>query len=112
MRFALTSSPVFSRTDTITDSEKFYTSILDLFEDIEEQEEVNDLLVWWNRYAFPPRFLYLPSWLFFALQTDFPQLFVGAASDLQEQCFGEDKGETIEAKGHQFQCSRVICIWQ
>ena len=51
VRFALTSSPVFSRTDTATDSERFYNSILDLFDDVDEQEEVNDLLVWWNRYT-------------------------------------------------------------
>jgi hypothetical protein len=52
-RFALSSSPVFSRTDTVTDSETFYNSILDFLEDIDEQEEVNDLLVWWNRQIFP-----------------------------------------------------------
>jgi hypothetical protein len=51
VRFALSSSPVFSRTDTSTDSERFYTSVLELFEDVEENEEVNDLLAWWNRYA-------------------------------------------------------------
>ncbi|THH16841.1 hypothetical protein EW146_g3868 [Bondarzewia mesenterica] len=53
VRFALTSSPVFSRTDTVTDSERFYNSVLELFEDIEEQEEVNALLLWWNRQIFP-----------------------------------------------------------
>jgi hypothetical protein len=31
-----------------TDSEKFYTTILDLFDDVEEKEEVDSLLVWWN----------------------------------------------------------------
>jgi hypothetical protein len=51
VRFALTSSPVFSRTDTATDSERFYDSILNLFEDVEEQEEVNELITWWNRYC-------------------------------------------------------------
>ena len=40
---------MFSRTDTVTDSERFYTSILELFEDTDEREEVNDLMVWWNR---------------------------------------------------------------
>jgi hypothetical protein len=35
----------------VTDSERFYASILDLFEDVEEAEEVNDLLTWWNRYG-------------------------------------------------------------
>jgi hypothetical protein len=51
VRFALSSSPVFSRTDTVTDSERFYNSVLDLFEDVEEQQEVDQLLSWWNRYA-------------------------------------------------------------
>lgn len=49
VRFALSSSPVFSRTDTATDSERFYNSVLDLFDDVDEQEEVNELVVWWNR---------------------------------------------------------------
>jgi hypothetical protein len=48
--FALTSSPVFSRTDTVTDSETFYSSILELFGDTDEKEEVAELLIWWNRY--------------------------------------------------------------
>jgi hypothetical protein len=48
-RFALSSSAVFSRSDMVTDSERFYSSILELFEDVEEKEEVNDLMVWWNR---------------------------------------------------------------
>jgi len=49
VRFALSLSAVFSRTDTVTDSERFYDTVLDLFEDVEEQQEVNDLLMWWNR---------------------------------------------------------------
>ncbi|KAG2115417.1 hypothetical protein BD769DRAFT_1673191 [Suillus cothurnatus] len=48
VRFALTSSPIFSCTDTVTDSERFYNSILDIFEDLEEKQEVDDLAVWWN----------------------------------------------------------------
>jgi hypothetical protein len=40
---------VFSRTDTTTDSETFYTSVLDLLEDEDEKEEVKELLIWWNR---------------------------------------------------------------
>ena len=51
-RFALTSAQVFSRTDLITDSERFYTSILDLLDDTDEKDEVDQLLMWWNRYVF------------------------------------------------------------
>ena len=51
-RFALSSSSVFSRTDTSTDSERFYNSVLELFDDVEEREEVDELLVWWNRCEF------------------------------------------------------------
>jgi hypothetical protein len=40
---------VFSRTDTTSDSERFYNSVLDLFDDADEKEEVGDLLMWWNR---------------------------------------------------------------
>ena len=48
-RFALSSSAVFTRSDTTTDSERFYNSVLDLLEDQDKAKEVDDLLVWWNR---------------------------------------------------------------
>ncbi|KAG1903547.1 uncharacterized protein F5891DRAFT_899019, partial [Suillus fuscotomentosus] len=44
---------VFSRTDMSTDSETFYHSLLDLLEDLDEQGEVTELRVWWNRQIFP-----------------------------------------------------------
>ncbi|KAG0704194.1 hypothetical protein DFH29DRAFT_981616 [Suillus ampliporus] len=53
VRFLLSSSSVFSRTNTITDSENFYHSILDLLEDPDESEEVVDLMTWWTRRVFP-----------------------------------------------------------
>ncbi|KAG2110711.1 hypothetical protein DEU56DRAFT_749779 [Suillus clintonianus] len=53
VRFALSSSSVFSRTDTTMDSETFYHSLLDLFEDPDESKEVEELLTWWNRQVFP-----------------------------------------------------------
>jgi hypothetical protein len=62
IRFALSSSPVFSRTDTVTDSERFYNSILDFLEDPDKKEEVNELLTWWNWcaiLAFIRHFLHL-----------------------------------------------------
>jgi hypothetical protein len=49
VRFSLSSAPIFSRTDTVTDSEGFYTSILSLLDDPDEVEEVTNLLAWWDR---------------------------------------------------------------
>ncbi|KAG2059901.1 hypothetical protein BDR06DRAFT_873106 [Suillus hirtellus] len=51
--FLLSSSSIFSRTDTVTDSENFYLSILDLLEDPDESQEVADLITWWMRRIFP-----------------------------------------------------------
>ncbi|KAG1759765.1 hypothetical protein EDD22DRAFT_980929 [Suillus occidentalis] len=39
--------------NTTTDSETFYHSLLDLFEDPDESKEVDELLTWWNRQVFP-----------------------------------------------------------
>ncbi|KAG1842831.1 hypothetical protein F4604DRAFT_1938527 [Suillus subluteus] len=41
------------RTDTTTDSETFYHSLLDLLDDPDESKEVDELLTWWNRQVFP-----------------------------------------------------------
>ncbi|KAJ3524297.1 hypothetical protein NMY22_g11059 [Coprinellus aureogranulatus] len=51
VRFSLSSASTFSRSDRETDSETFYTSILEVLEDPEEQEEVKELLQWWNQVA-------------------------------------------------------------
>jgi hypothetical protein len=48
LRFALSSSSVFCRTDTLTDSERFYESVLDFLEHPDEQKEVCEPLNWWN----------------------------------------------------------------
>ncbi|OBZ65231.1 hypothetical protein A0H81_14712 [Grifola frondosa] len=48
VRFALSSSSVFSR-DIVTDSQRFYNSVAELLDDVEESEEVNALLNWWDR---------------------------------------------------------------
>lgn len=48
LRFALSSSSVFCRTDTSTDSERFYQSVLDFLDHPDEKDEVRDLLNWWN----------------------------------------------------------------
>jgi hypothetical protein len=49
VRFSLSSAPIFSRTDTVTDSEGFYTSVLALLDDPDEAEEEMNLLAWWDR---------------------------------------------------------------
>ncbi|KIJ10331.1 hypothetical protein PAXINDRAFT_86236, partial [Paxillus involutus ATCC 200175] len=51
--FALNSTQVFSHTDLITDSERFYNDILELLEDPNERDEVEQLMVWWNHQVFP-----------------------------------------------------------
>jgi hypothetical protein len=48
VRFALSSSSVFCRTDTSTDSGRFYESVLAFLDEPEEKHEVEDLLNWWN----------------------------------------------------------------
>ncbi|TEB18192.1 hypothetical protein FA13DRAFT_1649581, partial [Coprinellus micaceus] len=48
VRFALTSSAVFSRNDRVTDSERFYRSIIDFLELPSEKREVDALMKWWN----------------------------------------------------------------
>ena len=76
VRFALCSSPVFSRTDTITDSERFYNTVLDLFEDVEEREEVNDLQTWWNQLVLntlPCSYIQL---IISNKQSDLPELLI------------------------------------
>lgn len=49
VRFGLSAASVFSRTDSETDSETFYTTVLELLEEPEEQDEVKELLTWWNQ---------------------------------------------------------------
>jgi hypothetical protein len=47
-RFALSSSSVFCRSDTSTDSERFYDTVLEFLDHLDEKDDVNDLLLWWN----------------------------------------------------------------
>ncbi|KAH6904935.1 hypothetical protein BKA70DRAFT_1373300 [Coprinopsis sp. MPI-PUGE-AT-0042] len=49
VRFAISSTAVFSRSDTTTDSERFYNSLMTLLEDAEERDEVKRLMAWWDR---------------------------------------------------------------
>jgi hypothetical protein len=48
LRFALSASAVFCRSDTLTDSELFYETVLQFLDDPEEKDEVDELLNWWN----------------------------------------------------------------
>ena len=47
--FALMSTQIFSRTDLVMDSERFYNSILELLEDPDEKDEVDQKIGWWNQ---------------------------------------------------------------
>ncbi|KAH6909378.1 hypothetical protein BKA70DRAFT_1371904 [Coprinopsis sp. MPI-PUGE-AT-0042] len=51
VRFALCSSPTFSRTDLMTDSERFYSSVVDVFMAREYVDKVRHLLAWWDAYV-------------------------------------------------------------
>ncbi|KAG6912206.1 hypothetical protein DXG01_016434, partial [Tephrocybe rancida] len=48
VRFALSSSSTFSRTDRLTDSDRFYNTVLAVLNDPDELVETNQLLQWWN----------------------------------------------------------------
>ncbi|KIM58805.1 hypothetical protein SCLCIDRAFT_27804 [Scleroderma citrinum Foug A] len=51
-RFSLSSAQVFSCSDHVTDSERFYNTILELLDDPDEKDEVTQLMTWWNRQVF------------------------------------------------------------
>ncbi|KAF8225591.1 hypothetical protein L208DRAFT_1305560, partial [Tricholoma matsutake] len=53
VRFTLSSSTMFTRSDMIMDSEHFYNSILQFLEDADENNEADALLIWWNHQIFP-----------------------------------------------------------
>ncbi|KZP29412.1 hypothetical protein FIBSPDRAFT_908305 [Athelia psychrophila] len=48
IRFAISSSSCFSRTDYVTDSERFYKTVMDLFNDARARTRMNELKSWWN----------------------------------------------------------------
>ena len=52
VRFALSSSSTWSRSDMAMDNEGFFNSVLTLLSDPEEADEVNSLLSWWNQSVF------------------------------------------------------------
>ena len=48
VRFSLMSSAIFTRNDKVTNSERFYRSLMEFLELPSEVEEVESLLRWWN----------------------------------------------------------------
>ncbi|KAI0312970.1 hypothetical protein OF83DRAFT_1066352, partial [Amylostereum chailletii] len=53
VHFCLSSASVFSQNDKITDSERFYNSLLNHLDDPAEQKQVSKLMKWWDRQVFP-----------------------------------------------------------
>ncbi|KZP15619.1 hypothetical protein FIBSPDRAFT_912432 [Athelia psychrophila] len=51
VRFALSSTSTFSRTDYVTDSERFYNTVMLLFTDIRARTRINDIKAWWDQYV-------------------------------------------------------------
>lgn len=49
LRFTLSSSPVFARTDLVTDSENFYGTVIKQFNKKQYLPRVADLLKWWDK---------------------------------------------------------------
>jgi hypothetical protein len=68
----------------VTNSERFYNTVLDLLEDVDEMEEVAELMTWWNRYASPTSFQCSTFTLRF--QSDLSQLFFWGTASLEEHC--------------------------
>ena len=78
----------------VTDSERFYSSILDLLEDVDEQEDVNALLVWWNRFVLSPQPIGDSLTM---TQADISDLFFGKANCSREQRIRQDQGKARRA---------------
>lgn len=51
-RFALSSSSIFNKHNSVTCSEQFYGKILDFLDNPEEILEVDRLVGWWNRSVY------------------------------------------------------------
>ncbi|KAF7968023.1 hypothetical protein HWV62_32152 [Athelia sp. TMB] len=49
VRFTLSSASTFARSDEVSDSGRFYDNLMEFLLQPDEQEEVAELLVWWNR---------------------------------------------------------------
>ncbi|KZP11148.1 hypothetical protein FIBSPDRAFT_962474 [Athelia psychrophila] len=53
VRFSLSSQTTFTRSNCVTESERFYNTIMDLLLDVRELSEINELKAWWNAEVFP-----------------------------------------------------------
>ena len=85
------------------DSERFYNLVVKLFDDPEEVEEVNELLIWWNWYIYIVfGMLWFVADIYNLFQSDLPKSD-GKVPCLQEQCTGKDQGE----EGRKAKCKLV-----
>jgi len=95
LRFALSSSSVFCRTDTSTDSERFYESVLDFLDHPDEENEVRDLLNWWNWWVLVSvACFWIPlNWYFDSWQPSVPELRQSWAHHYRDQCISQAEGK-------------------
>jgi hypothetical protein len=77
-------------------------------EDPDEQEEVKELLAWWNRWVSVP-YLQIHSLLTSeSTQPNISELFDSSTPCRKAQRSGEDKGKACCAKGHYQQFLRLM----
>ena len=90
----LTSSSVFCRTDTSTDSKQFYESVLDFLDHPDERNEVHDLLNWWNWWVLVACSWIPLNWYFFnSWQPIVPELCHSRAHHYRDQCASQAEGK-------------------
>ncbi|KAF7967745.1 hypothetical protein HWV62_33274 [Athelia sp. TMB] len=106
VRFSLTSSNTFSRSDYVTDSERFYNTVMLLFTDIRARGRMNELKAWWDLKIFPggsaakaPMLTDTPLALMLA-QLDAEQEAAQSQEDQLDQT-GEQTGSQMEQAGGQ-----------
>ncbi|KZP09674.1 hypothetical protein FIBSPDRAFT_759607, partial [Athelia psychrophila] len=98
--FNMSSSAGFSRTDYdyVTDSEKFYKTVMELFNDTRARTRMNELKTWWNIKIFPGR-----ATASGPILTDTPLARIRAMLDAEQAAAGAgDEQETnavVEGEG-------------
>jgi len=81
----------------VTDSERFYTSILELFDDVEEKNEIDDLLTWWNRYVCHCRSISYNS-LLFSYSQIFPNYLSGGRAICKNTALARIRQKRMEQR--------------